>query len=121
MKTILAVEDSASIRYMLCATLRNAGYQVKDASGGNEGLKIASGARVDMVITDIEMPDGDGLSLIRNLRKLSTYAGVPIVVFSTVSDEAIKQEGKAAGATAWLKKPCDPQTLLGIVSKLIGR
>lgn len=120
MKTILAVDDSASIRQMVRAVLTLAGYNVLEAKDGREALGAARSQQANMVITDLNMPVMDGMTFIRELRKIPTYSGVPIVFLSTESDAALKQEAKAAGATGWITKPFSQDQLVGVVKKLIG-
>jgi two-component system chemotaxis response regulator CheY len=119
-KTILCVDDSASIRQMVKLTLSSAGYQVVQAGDGAEGLAKARESAVDLVVTDLNMPIMNGLGLIREFRKLPTYKGVPIVFLTTESDPGLKQEAKAAGATAWITKPFQQEQLIGVVRKVIG-
>jgi two-component system chemotaxis response regulator CheY len=119
-KTILCVDDSASIRQMVKLTLTQAGYQVIQASDGAEGLAKARESVVNLVVTDLNMPVMNGLGLIRELRKLATYKGVPIIFLTTESDPAIKQEAKTAGATGWITKPFQQEQLIGVVRKVIG-
>jgi two-component system chemotaxis response regulator CheY len=119
-KTILSVDDSASIRQMVKLTLAGAGYAVVQANDGAEGLAKAHEAVVDLVITDLNMPVMNGLGLIRELRKLATYKGVPIIFLTTESDAALKQEAKVAGATAWITKPFQQEQLVAVVKKVIG-
>jgi len=120
-KTILSVDDSASMRQMVKLTLSGAGYDVLEASDGREALTKAQGTGgVSMVLTDLNMPNMDGLSLIRELRKLPAYKGVPIIFLTTESDAAKKSEAKAAGATAWIVKPFQQEQLLGVVKKVLG-
>src|SRR4051812_40324231 len=104
-KTILAVDDSASIRQMVKLTLGSAGYRVVEAVDGADGLSKAQAAPVNMIVTDLNMPVMDGLTFIREVRKLSAYRGVPIVFLTTESDSGIRQQAKEAGATAWIVKP----------------
>ncbi|MGE0743681.1 MAG: response regulator [Rhodospirillales bacterium] len=120
MKTILTVDDSASIRQMVKLTLANAGYAVVEGVDGSDGLAKAKAASVNMVITDLNMPVMDGLSFIRELRKLPAYKGVPIVFLTTESDAAVKAEAKQAGATGWITKPFQQDQLLAVVKKVIG-
>lgn len=120
MKTVLSVDDSASIRQMVKLTLSGAGYQVLEAENGADGLQKAQGAAVNMIVTDLNMPVMDGLSFIREVRKLPAYKGVPILFLTTESDAAIKQEAKAAGATGWITKPFQQEQLLAVVKKVIG-
>jgi two-component system chemotaxis response regulator CheY len=120
-KTILSVDDSASMRQMVKMTLSGAGYDVIEASDGREALTKAQGlSNVNMVLTDLNMPNMDGLSLIKELRKLPAYKGVPIIFLTTESDAAKKGEAKAAGATAWIVKPFQQDQLLGVVKKVLG-
>ncbi len=120
MKTILSVDDSASMRQMVRLTLSGAGYSVLEAENGAEGLKVAQGKPVQMVVTDLNMPVMDGLSFIRELRKLPAYRGVPILFLTTESDAGIKQQAKEAGATGWITKPFKPEQLSAVVKKVLG-
>lgn len=119
-KTVLSVDDSASIRQMVKMTLSGAGYEVVQANDGAEGLAKAKGTTFDMVVTDLNMPNMDGLTLIRELRKLPSYKGVPILFLTTESDENMKKEAKAAGATGWITKPFQQDQLVGVVKKVLG-
>lgn len=119
-KTILSVDDSSSIRQMVAFTLKSAGYEVVEAADGQEGLDKAKLKTVDLVLTDQNMPRMDGLTLIKTLRGLPNYRSTPILMLTTESGDAMKQQGKAAGATGWLVKPFDPQKLLEVVKKVIG-
>ena len=118
-KVILAVDDSASIRQMVKFTLSDAGYTVIDAVDGKDALAKLNGA-VNMVITDLNMPNLDGIGLIRSLRANPAVKGVPILMLTTESQESRKQEGKQAGATGWIVKPFTTQQLLAVVKRLIG-
>ena len=119
-KTILAVDDSGSLRQMLVFTLKAAGYQVVEAVDGRDGLDKAKQAHFDLVLTDQNMPNMDGLTLIRSLRALPSYARVPILMLTTESSDEMKSKGRAAGATGWLVKPFDPNRLTEVVRKVIG-
>ena len=119
-KKILSIDDSPSIRQMVSFTLNSAGYEVIEATDGQDGWEKAQAQVVDLVLTDQNMPRMDGLSLIKNLRALAAYTKVPILMLTTESGEAIKAQGKAAGATGWLVKPFDPQKLLEVVKKVMG-
>lgn len=119
-KTILTVDDSASIRQMVSFTLKEAGYAVTEAVDGQDGLDKARAARFNLIFTDQNMPRMDGLTLIKQLRALPQYAAVPILMLTTESGDAMKSQGRAAGATGWLVKPFDPQKLLEVVRKVIG-
>lgn len=119
-KTILTVDDSPSVRQMVKLTLSNAGYDVVEAGDGAEGLQKAQTRAVDMVVTDLNMPVMNGLGLIRELRKLPAYRGVPILFLTTESDAEMKKEAKAAGATGWITKPFQQAQLLAVVRKVLG-
>jgi two-component system chemotaxis response regulator CheY len=119
-KTILAVDDSASIRQMVAFTLKGAGYDVVEAVDGQDGLDKARTKSVNLVLTDQNMPRMDGLTLIRSLRKLPQYATAPILMLTTEASDAMKAQGRQAGATGWLVKPFDPARLLEVVKKVIG-
>lgn len=118
---ILTVDDSASIRLTTKVTLTNAGYAVTEAVNGAEGLATAKSAQFDLIVTDLNMPVMDGLTMIEELRKLPAQAGVPIIFLTTESDADLKARAKAAGATGWLTKPFDPENLVKIVKKVLGR
>jgi two-component system chemotaxis response regulator CheY len=121
MARILAVDDSASMRQMVELTLKSAGHDVLTASDGDEALKLASsGAPVDLVITDVNMPNMDGISLVRELRQLPQYKGVPLLVLTTEASVERKMEGKQAGATGWIVKPFNPERMLETVAKVLG-
>jgi len=113
-KTVLSVDDSSSIRQMVAFTLRAAGYEVVEAVDGQDGLEKARMKTMDMVLTDQNMPRMDGLTLVRNLRSMPNYRSVPIMMLTTESSDAMRQLGKAAGATGWLVKPFDPGKLLEV-------
>ena len=119
-KVVLSVDDSSSIRQMVAFTLKGAGYEVIEASDGQEGLEKAKMKTVDMVLTDQNMPRMDGLTLIKSLRAMPNYKNVPILMLTTESGDAMKQQGKGAGATGWLVKPFDPAKLLEVTKKVIG-
>lgn len=119
-KTILTVDDSASIRQMVSFTLKSSGYEVTEAVDGQDGLDKAKAKAYDLILSDQNMPRMDGLTLIKNLRALPQYRSVPILMLTTESGDAMKSAGKAAGATGWLVKPFDPQKLVEVVKKVIG-
>ena len=119
-KTILAVDDSGSLRQMVAFSLKAAGYDVVQAVDGQDGLNKAKEKTVDLVLTDQNMPIMDGLTLIKNLRGLGSYQKVPILMLTTESGDDLKNQGKAAGITGWLVKPFDPQKLIDTVKKVIG-
>ena len=119
-KTILAVDDSGSLRQMVAFSLKAAGYDVVSAVDGQDGLNKAKEKTVDLVLTDQNMPIMDGLTLIKNLRSLASYQQVPILMLTTESSDEMKAKGKAAGANGWLVKPFDPKRLIEVVQKVIG-
>ncbi|HEU0186378.1 MAG TPA: response regulator [Gallionellaceae bacterium] len=119
-KTVLSVDDSSSIRQMVAFTLKSAGYEIIEAVDGQEALDKAKSRAVDLVLTDQNMPRMDGLTLVKGLRALPAYKSVPILILTTESSDAMKAQGKAAGATGWIVKPFDPQKLLEVVKKVIG-
>jgi two-component system, chemotaxis family, chemotaxis protein CheY len=119
MQSILAVDDSASMRQMVAFTLKGAGYNVIEAADGQEALDKARGAKVDLVLTDQNMPKMDGITLVKNLRGLPSYNGTPILILTTESSDEMKAKGRAAGATGWLVKPFDPGKLLDVIKKVI--
>ncbi len=120
MTKILAVDDSASMRQMVAFTLKSAGFDVTDASDGVEALKIAKSQSFDVVISDVNMPNMDGLSLCRELRQLPNFKFTPILMLTTESSPEKKQAGRGAGATGWIVKPFNPDQLLATVNKVIG-
>lgn len=119
-KTILAVDDSGSLRQMVVFSLKAAGYQVVEAIDGQDGLERAQQQAFDLVLTDQNMPRMDGLTLIRSLRKLANYQKTPILMLTTEAGDDMKSKGRAAGANGWLVKPFDPQRLTEVVKKVIG-
>ena len=120
MKKILTVDDSPSMRQMVRLTLEGAGYEVLEAGNGAEGLSKAKGVTAHAVVTDLNMPVMDGLGLIRELRKLPTYRGVPILFLSTESNPEMKKQAKDAGATGWITKPFKPDQLISVLKKVLG-
>lgn len=119
-KTILAVDDSASIRQMVKLTLTGAGYAVIQANDGQEGLNLARSQAFQMILTDLNMPNMNGIEMIREVRKLPACRGVPIIFLTTESDAGLKAEAKAAGATGWITKPFQTEQLLAVVRKVLG-
>ncbi|NVJ60340.1 MAG: response regulator [Gammaproteobacteria bacterium] len=120
MTKILAVDDSSSMRQMVTFTLKSAGFDVDDAEDGEKALKLAQSNQYDVVISDVNMPVMDGISLVKNLRQLSNYKFTPILMLTTESAGDKKMEGKQAGATGWIVKPFNPDQLVATVKKVIG-
>ncbi len=117
-KVVLTVDDSTSVRQMVRFTLEEAGYEVMEAVDGQDALAKLT-VPVHLVITDLNMPNLDGISLIRGIRGNPAYLGVPILMLTTESQEHRKQEGKAAGATGWIVKPFKPEQLLAVLRKVL--
>lgn len=120
MATILAVDDSASMRQMVSFTLKGAGYDVVEAVDGVDALNKAKAQSFDCIVTDVNMPNKDGISLIRDLRTLGNYKFTPILMLTTESGMDKKQQGKDAGATGWIVKPFNPDQLLKTIKKVMG-
>ena len=120
MAKILAVDDSVSMRGMVAFTLRGAGHEVAEAENGQLALDLAKAGAFDLVLADVNMPVMDGLTMVRALRAMPAYKGVPILMLTTESHTEKKMEGKAAGATGWLVKPFDPDQLLATVKRVLG-
>ncbi|MCE6951814.1 response regulator [Cereibacter sphaeroides] len=119
-KTILAVDDSPSIRCMVAMTLREAGYEVIEATDGREGLDKALNHPVDAIITDQNMPNLDGLGFIREYRQHPVSKGKPIIFLSTDSADNLKQQAREAGALGWMVKPFTQTQLLAVIKKVLG-
>ncbi len=111
-KTILAVDDSASLRQMVAFTLKRAGYNVIEAADGQEGFEVAQANQIDLVLADQNMPRMDGITLVKSLRATQGFRATPILILTTESSDEMKSKGKAAGATGWMVKPFDPNKLI---------
>jgi two-component system chemotaxis response regulator CheY len=120
MANILAVDDSASMRQMVAFTLKGAGHNVTEAADGNEALNIAKSTKFDLVLSDVNMPNMDGISLTKELRTLPDFKFTPILILTTEAGLSKKQDGKAAGATGWIVKPFNPDQLLTTIKKVLG-
>jgi two-component system, chemotaxis family, chemotaxis protein CheY len=118
-KVILTVDDSSSVRQLVRFTLAEAGYEVLEAVDGQDALAKLI-VPVHLVVTDLNMPNLDGIGLIRGIRANPAYKGVPILMLTTESQDSKKQEGRAAGATGWIVKPFNPQQLLAVIRKVLG-
>lgn len=121
MQTILAVDDSVSMRQMVSFTLKGAGYDVVEAYDGEDAWEKARGRAFDLVLTDQNMPRLDGIGLTRKLRELERYRSTPILVLTTESGDDMKQAGRSAGATGWMVKPFDPAKLVEVIRKVMPR
>ena len=120
-RTVLTVDDSATVRQMVNFTLKSAGYEVMEAKDGQDAwTKLNDPIDLSIVVTDLNMPAVDGISLIQRLRAHPTYKYVPIVVLTTESEPAKKQAARSAGATAWIVKPFRPEQLVSVIQKVLG-
>lgn len=117
--TILAVDDSSSMRQMVSAILQTGGYKVVEAVDGVEALEYAKEHPVDLVITDVNMPRMDGITLVAELRALPTYRLTPLLLLTTESSPERKAQGKQAGATGWIVKPFNPGQLLSTLARVL--
>ncbi|HSV23593.1 MAG TPA: response regulator [Xanthobacteraceae bacterium] len=117
-RRVLTVDDSKTIREMVGFTLKNAGFEVFEAEDGVRALSLLAGTSVDLVITDVNMPNMDGVTLVKELRARAPFKSLPILVLTTEGGEDKKAEGRAAGATGWIVKPFAPDKLLQVVNKV---
>ncbi|MDH5673746.1 MAG: response regulator [Myxococcales bacterium] len=120
MASVLAVDDSPTMRELVEATLKGAGHSVLSASDGVEAMRIAAKQSVNLVITDVNMPNMDGITLVRELRQLDNYRFTPILVLTTEVNKDKRAQAKSAGATGWMVKPFDQSALLNTVKKVLG-
>lgn len=118
-KTILIVDDSASLRVVVSIALKSAGYDVIEGCDGKDALTKLTGQKVHLIISDVNMPNMDGITLVKEIKKLAAYKFTPIVMLTTESQDEKKKQGQEAGAKAWVLKPFKPEQLLGVVQKLV--
>ncbi|HEX8592680.1 MAG TPA: response regulator [Pseudomonas sp.] len=118
-KSVLVVDDSSSVRQVVGIALKSAGYDVIEASDGKDALGKLNGQKVHLIISDVNMPNMDGITFVKEVKKLPNYKFTPIIMLTTESQESKKMEGQAAGAKAWVVKPFQPAQMLAAVSKLI--
>ncbi|MDH4187301.1 MAG: response regulator [Nitrospira sp.] len=119
-KTVLVVDDSATMRQMVTFTLSSAGFQVVEAGNGKEAVgKLTGGAKPDLVVTDLNMPEMDGITLIKEIRKMAALKFTPILMLTTESADDKKKEGQTAGATGWIVKPFNPEQMLKVIAKVL--
>ncbi len=118
-KTILIVDDSASLRQVVSIALKGAGYDVIDACDGVDALKKLDGRKIHLIISDVNMPNMDGITFVREAKKNPSYKFTPVIMLTTEAGDDKKQAGQAAGAKAWVVKPFQPPQMLAAVSKLI--
>lgn len=119
-KTILIVDDSASVRSVVGIALKGAGYEVIEACDGKDALSKMTGQKIHLIVSDVNMPNMDGITFVKELKKLSNYRFTPVCMLTTEAGQSKMQEGKAAGAKAWIVKPFQPPKLLDVVSKLVA-
>ena len=118
-KTIMIVDDSASLRQVVGISLRGAGYDVLEGCDGVDALRKLTGQKVHLIISDVNMPNMDGISLVKAVKQMPAYKFTPIVMLTTESQEEKKRQGQEAGAKAWVVKPFKPEQLIGVVQKLV--
>lgn len=118
-KTIMIVDDSASLRQVVCIALKGAGYEVIEACDGKDALGKLDGKKVHLIISDVNMPNMDGITMVQEVKKMPNYKFTPIIMLTTESQEDKKAQGQAAGAKAWVVKPFQPAQMLNAVSKLV--
>lgn len=118
MKLIMIVDDSASMRRVVGISLKAAGYEVLEACDGKDALSKLTGQKVHLIISDVNMPQMDGISFLRAVKQMATYKFTPVIMLTTESDESKKREGQAAGARAWVVKPFQPDRLVDAVQRL---
>lgn len=118
-KTVLVLDDSASIRRLVVATLQGAGYNVLEGQHGGEGISALDRESVDAIVTDLNMPVMNGMDFVRAARRRPATRFTPILMLTTETGEAKKQEGRAAGCTGWINKPVSPATLLQVLARVV--
>lgn len=119
-KVVLVVDDSVTMRQMVSFTLTNAGFEVVEAGNGKEAVgKLTAGSKPNLVVTDLNMPEMDGITLIKQIRAMPTHKFTPILMLTTESSEDKKKDGQAAGATGWIVKPFNPDQMLKVIAKVL--
>lgn len=118
-KTVLVVDDSASLRQVVAIALKGGGYDVVEAGDGQDALGKLDGRKINLIISDVNMPRMDGITFVKEVKKLPAYKFTPIIMLTTESQESKKAEGQAAGAKAWVVKPFKPDQMLAAVAKLV--
>jgi len=118
-KTVMVVDDSASVRQVVGIALKGAGYEVVEAADGKDALGKLDGRKLHLIISDVNMPNMDGISFLKAVKANASYKFTPVIMLTTENQESKMQEGKAAGAKAWIVKPFNPPQLLDAVSKLV--
>ncbi len=120
MATILVIDDSTSLRQVVNIALKGAGYSVIEACDGKDALSKLDGRKINLIISDVNMPNMDGITFLKEARKLPAYKFTPVIMLTTEAGEEKKKEGQAAGARAWVVKPFKPEQMLSAVSKLVS-
>ncbi len=118
-KTIMIVDDSATLRQVVSIALKGAGYDVLEAGDGRQALALLDGRKISLIISDVNMPNMDGLTFVSEAKKLAAYRFTPIIMLTTEAGADKKAQGQAAGAKAWVVKPFQPQQMLAAVAKLV--
>ncbi len=118
-KTIMTIDDSASIRQVVGITLKKAGYEVLEANDGKDALGKLKGQKVHLIVCDVNMPNMDGITFLKEIRQVPAYKFTPVIMLTTESQAAKKEEGRAAGAKAWVVKPFKPEQMLAAIEKLV--
>ena len=118
-KTIMVVDDSASLRQVVAIALKGAGYDILEASDGKDALGKLTGQKVHLIVSDVNMPNMDGITMVKQIKQMPAYKFTPVIMLTTESQEAKMNEGKAAGVKAWMVKPFKPDQMLAAVSKLV--
>jgi len=119
-KTVLIVDDSTSLRQVVAMTLKSQGFEVLEGCDGKDALTKLDGRKIHLIVSDLNMPNMDGLTFVREVKKNATYKFVPIIMLTTESDDKLKAEGQAAGLKAWMVKPFKPEQMLQAVNKLVA-
>lgn len=120
-KTVMIIDDSASIRLVVSIALKKAGYDVLEAEDGEDALNKLTGQKVHLIVCDVNMPNMDGISFLKAVKQNQSYKFTPIIMLTTESQERKKREGRAAGAKAWVVKPFKPDRMIAAIEKLILR
>ena len=118
-KTIMVVDDSASLRQVVSIALKGAGYDILEASDGKDALGKLTGQKVHLIVSDVNMPNMDGITMVKQIKQMPAYKFTPVIMLTTESQESKMNEGKAAGVKAWMVKPFKPDQMLAAVSKLV--
>ena len=119
-KTVLVVDDSTSLRQVVGMTLKSQGFEVIEGCDGKDSLTKLDGRKVHLIVSDLNMPNMDGLSFVREVKKMPDYKFVPIIMLTTETDDTLKAQGQAAGLKAWMVKPFKPEQMLAAVNKLVA-